>query len=260
MRSTPLPGAVLTRVAASHIRVGTFQYAAAVGRRELLQSLLDYAIARHDPELADLDAGDRPAGARSPAAARPPHRCRERSPRRGPGLGSRRRRAASGSGRAASAPAPSAPGRSRCTPGTRRRPPSLPAGSRRARGSRPSSGMSPRPGRVRSGARRAEPRRPRHAAARRPTPHRADRPRRVRRRLPAARGRCGCPCGGFGLAGRLRRRSTSRPRTRVYRRRPCERAGVPADRSRLVKYRRRCDTVRSQAAARRDTARWQASP
>jgi uncharacterized protein YdiU (UPF0061 family) len=61
MRSTPLPGAVLTRVASSHIRVGTFQYAAAVGRRELLQALLDHAIARHDPELADLDAGDRPA-------------------------------------------------------------------------------------------------------------------------------------------------------------------------------------------------------
>jgi uncharacterized protein YdiU (UPF0061 family) len=61
MRSTPLPGAVLTRVAASHIRVGTFQYAAAVGRREVLEALLDHAIARHDPELAALDAGDRPA-------------------------------------------------------------------------------------------------------------------------------------------------------------------------------------------------------
>ena len=61
MRSTPLPGAVLTRVASSHIRVGTFQYAAALGRRELLEALLDHAIARHDPELADLDAGDRPA-------------------------------------------------------------------------------------------------------------------------------------------------------------------------------------------------------
>jgi uncharacterized protein YdiU (UPF0061 family) len=61
MRSTPLPGAVLTRVASSHIRVGTFQYAAALGRREVLEALLDHAIARHDPELADLDAGDRPA-------------------------------------------------------------------------------------------------------------------------------------------------------------------------------------------------------
>ncbi|MFM7136086.1 MAG: protein adenylyltransferase SelO, partial [Planctomycetota bacterium] len=61
MRTTPLPGAVLTRVAASHIRVGTFQYAAALGRRDLLEALLDHAIARHDPELTDLDAGDRPA-------------------------------------------------------------------------------------------------------------------------------------------------------------------------------------------------------
>jgi len=61
MRSTPLPGAVLTRVAASHIRVGTFQYAAALGRHEVLGALLDHAIARHDPKLADLDAGDRPA-------------------------------------------------------------------------------------------------------------------------------------------------------------------------------------------------------
>ena len=45
-------GAVLTRVAASHVRVGTFEYAA---RRdaEALKALADYAIARHDPDLAD---------------------------------------------------------------------------------------------------------------------------------------------------------------------------------------------------------------
>ncbi len=55
LRSTPLPGAVLTRVAASHIRVGTFQYAAALGDRELLGALLDYTIARHDPDLAEAD-------------------------------------------------------------------------------------------------------------------------------------------------------------------------------------------------------------
>jgi uncharacterized protein YdiU (UPF0061 family) len=61
MRTTPLPGAVLTRVASSHIRVGTFQYAAALGRRDVLAALLEHAIARHDPELADLDPGDRPA-------------------------------------------------------------------------------------------------------------------------------------------------------------------------------------------------------
>ena len=60
MRTTPLPGAVLTRVAASHIRVGTFQLAAALGHRDVLLALLDHAIARHDPELADLDAGERP--------------------------------------------------------------------------------------------------------------------------------------------------------------------------------------------------------
>lgn len=60
MRATPLPGAVLTRVAASHIRVGTFQYAAASGDRETLAALLDHAIMRHDPELADLPPAGRP--------------------------------------------------------------------------------------------------------------------------------------------------------------------------------------------------------
>ena len=52
MREAPLPGAVLTRVAASHIRVGTFEYAAAVGDRGLLAALLDHAIARHAPQAA----------------------------------------------------------------------------------------------------------------------------------------------------------------------------------------------------------------
>jgi uncharacterized protein YdiU (UPF0061 family) len=47
------PGAVLARVAASHLRVGTFQYAAASGDRDLLRALADYAIARHYPEAAD---------------------------------------------------------------------------------------------------------------------------------------------------------------------------------------------------------------
>jgi uncharacterized protein YdiU (UPF0061 family) len=61
MRTTPLPGAVLTRVAASHIRVGTFQYAAALGDRDVLAALLDHAIARHDPELAELPAERRAA-------------------------------------------------------------------------------------------------------------------------------------------------------------------------------------------------------
>ena len=51
-REQALPGAVLTRVAASHLRVGTFQYFAARGDRERLRQLADYAIARHDPSLA----------------------------------------------------------------------------------------------------------------------------------------------------------------------------------------------------------------
>src|ERR1700734_3412754 len=52
LRETALPGAVLTRVAASHIRVGTFQYFAAQGDTEGIRSLADYAIARHYPEAA----------------------------------------------------------------------------------------------------------------------------------------------------------------------------------------------------------------
>ena len=47
-----LPGAVLARVAASHLRVGTFQYASASGDRDLLRDLADYAIARHYPQAA----------------------------------------------------------------------------------------------------------------------------------------------------------------------------------------------------------------
>src|SRR5687767_2886482 len=52
-RETVLDGAVLTRVAASHIRVGTMQWAAALGDREALQALADYTRKRHYPELAD---------------------------------------------------------------------------------------------------------------------------------------------------------------------------------------------------------------
>jgi len=51
MRETALPGAVLTRVASSHIRVGTFQYFAARGDVEALRYLADHVIARHYPEL-----------------------------------------------------------------------------------------------------------------------------------------------------------------------------------------------------------------
>lgn len=50
-REQTLPGAVLTRVAASHLRVGTFQYFAARGDYDALKRLVDYAIARHDPAL-----------------------------------------------------------------------------------------------------------------------------------------------------------------------------------------------------------------
>ena len=46
------PGAVLARVASSHLRVGTFQFFAARGEAVKLRLLLDYAIARHDPDLA----------------------------------------------------------------------------------------------------------------------------------------------------------------------------------------------------------------
>jgi serine/tyrosine/threonine adenylyltransferase len=52
-RETLLPGAVLARVAASHLRVGTFEYAAAHGGPELVRTLADYAIARHQPDAAD---------------------------------------------------------------------------------------------------------------------------------------------------------------------------------------------------------------
>ena len=51
-RETLRRGAILTRVAASHLRVGTFEYAARVGE-DAVRQLADYAIARHDPQLAD---------------------------------------------------------------------------------------------------------------------------------------------------------------------------------------------------------------
>ncbi len=46
----PVPGAVLARVAASHIRVGTFQFFAARGETDKLRALMDYTIARHYPQ------------------------------------------------------------------------------------------------------------------------------------------------------------------------------------------------------------------
>ena len=53
LRETALPGAVLTRVASSHIRVGTFQYFAARRDTEGVRQLADHVIARHYPEVAD---------------------------------------------------------------------------------------------------------------------------------------------------------------------------------------------------------------
>ena len=82
LREGALPGAVLARVAASHLRVGTFQYAAASGDgtaasgdRDLLRALADYAIARHYPEAADgqnryLDLYRRVVGAQASLVAR----------------------------------------------------------------------------------------------------------------------------------------------------------------------------------------------
>lgn len=52
MREEPLPGAVLTRVAASHIRIGTFQFFATRGDVEAVRLLADHVIARHYPEVA----------------------------------------------------------------------------------------------------------------------------------------------------------------------------------------------------------------
>ncbi|WP_170607663.1 protein adenylyltransferase SelO [Ruegeria arenilitoris] len=50
LRERPLPGAVLTRVAQSHLRVGTFQVFAARGQLDSLQKLTEYAVSRHYPD------------------------------------------------------------------------------------------------------------------------------------------------------------------------------------------------------------------
>jgi len=49
-RERPLPGAILTRVAASHLRVGTFQFFAARDNREALKTLVEYTLNRHYPD------------------------------------------------------------------------------------------------------------------------------------------------------------------------------------------------------------------
>ena len=54
-REIPLPGAILTRVASSHIRVGTFQYIAARENENELKIFFDYVINRHYPHLKDFE-------------------------------------------------------------------------------------------------------------------------------------------------------------------------------------------------------------
>ncbi|WP_433747980.1 protein adenylyltransferase SelO [Falsibacillus pallidus] len=54
-RETELPGAVLTRIASSHLRVGTFQYAAGIDSKEGLKALADYAIWRHYPDAENAE-------------------------------------------------------------------------------------------------------------------------------------------------------------------------------------------------------------
>ena len=55
-RQEVLPGAILTRVAASHIRIGTFQYFAARGDTDAVKQLADYVIDRHYPDVKTPDA------------------------------------------------------------------------------------------------------------------------------------------------------------------------------------------------------------
>lgn len=54
-RDQPLPGAVLARVAASHLRVGTFQFARSTGDLDLVRRLADHAITRHHPQAAEAE-------------------------------------------------------------------------------------------------------------------------------------------------------------------------------------------------------------
>ena len=60
-RETSLPGAVLTRVASSHIRVGTFQFFAARGDLDAIRRLADHVIARHYPEAVEAATGTAPS-------------------------------------------------------------------------------------------------------------------------------------------------------------------------------------------------------
>ncbi|MCE8021318.1 YdiU family protein [Halomonas sp. MCCC 1A11036] len=62
VRGIPELGAILTRVAASHIRIGTFQYFAARGDIDGVRELADHAIERHYPELTKRKGGERYLG------------------------------------------------------------------------------------------------------------------------------------------------------------------------------------------------------
>jgi len=55
LRERPLPGGIQTRIARSHIRIGTFEYAASRGDATAVKALADYVIRRHYPELSDHD-------------------------------------------------------------------------------------------------------------------------------------------------------------------------------------------------------------
>jgi uncharacterized protein YdiU (UPF0061 family) len=54
-RDSVQPGAILTRIASSHLRVGTFEHARAHGQPEDLKSLIEYTLIRHDPEAFATD-------------------------------------------------------------------------------------------------------------------------------------------------------------------------------------------------------------
>ena len=59
-RERVLPGAVLARVASSHLRVGSFQFARVHGGDDVVKRLVDHAATRHYPHLLDLPEADRP--------------------------------------------------------------------------------------------------------------------------------------------------------------------------------------------------------
>ena len=55
LRETSLPGGILTRVASSHIRIGTFEYASKLEDKDKIKKLADYSIARHYPDTAKVE-------------------------------------------------------------------------------------------------------------------------------------------------------------------------------------------------------------